>query len=78
MKTFLLLSLALLAAGPASAAKPKPKPPVEPPTLHSPWDVSPVKLTQAPYACPPSRPISPDITITNLSHIRDTLTDAAY
>jgi poly(beta-D-mannuronate) lyase len=76
MKTPLLLSLALLTAVPALAARPKP--PAEPPTLHSPWDVSPVKLTQTPYACPKLAPIAPDITITNLAHIRDTLSESAY
>jgi poly(beta-D-mannuronate) lyase len=45
--------------------------------LHSPWDAVPVALTQAPYTCPAVFPVSPNITITNLNHIKDTLTDAA-
>jgi poly(beta-D-mannuronate) lyase len=72
-----LLILILLVAT-AHAVKPKPKPPADLPTLHSPWDVSPVALTQAAYNCPAAFPISRNITITNLRHIQDTLTPAAY
>jgi poly(beta-D-mannuronate) lyase len=70
-----LLALVLLTTA-ANASRPKP--PAEPPTLHSPWDVSPVALTQAPFTCPTLAPISRDITVTNLHHQHPNLTDADY
>lgn len=51
-----VLSLGLLLPTAAHAASPTP--------LHSPWDASPIALTDAPYKCPPMTHAAPNITIT--------------
>jgi len=54
----LILASVLLAFTPAFLAAGSSSP------LVSPWDTSPVDLTQDPYDCAPAPPISPDITVT--------------
>ena len=62
-----LLPLAALAL--AGCQHPAPAPPLAPTLasgqLHSPWDATPVALTDAPYDCGPIPHLSPDLTVTD-------------
>jgi poly(beta-D-mannuronate) lyase len=81
MKTNALLCSVLILA-PLSVATvgcshqtvaPTPVAALPPAPLRSPWDATPVALTQKPYTCPASAPIAPDITITNFRHVSETM-----
>jgi poly(beta-D-mannuronate) lyase len=64
-RPLVLLPLLVLFAGCAHVAPaPPPAAAIAPGMLHSPWDATPVTLSQIPYDCGPAPFLSPDMTIT--------------